>query len=819
MKKHYHDLSQTNDSTSPYISQAGKSALRLLLFVFLFSATLSAKAAAIEATIKTEGSTLLDCETSSVLLQGQAIVDGATNPEGITYSWTGPGNFTSNDQDIQATVEGYYSLTVAAPDGSTAKAEVVINRFRISLSPNGTRLTCNNPEMELRSGPILEGVEYSWIGPNGFTSNKPVITASVGGIYKVTAVNPATGCTVSDEYDLAGLIVPTGNAGPDKQISCENPTVTLEGNRGTAGAPHAIWFALDGGHIVSGERSLTPVVDAPGKYVLLLTDILTACQKSDTVLVTGEKSFSVKISSPGTTILHCNRESVSLIALPTPHDKALVYSWSGPDGFSSAAGTISVSVPGKYSLTATDPATGCTATAEYTVGGPVYPKGTAGPDKVLTCDNPTVTLEGKTNTGNFVWIALDGGHIASEYNIITPTVDAPGTYILRMTEMIGSCVLEDTVIVTREDKVPTANAVGGELSCLGSSLQLKGSSDTPGATYSWTGPGGFTSNKQNPTVTELGAYTLTVTHPQSGCQATSTVYVRTASTEIVKSHHVIDFNGEKKGLISSIDTEYGPVSIMGRRRLPDGEDMFAPENHAAIFDSQAPTGDDADLYSKDWSNILIVNQDLTDVPNDNQWGAELILDFSAIGYLNLESVKVKDIDAYEDNSWIYLYGPFDIELKRIKLQPLGNNSAQEVDLGNTRGVVKMKVVFDGRNNGQLAGSGAIDDLKFYMDKEVPAPCPVAQEEPKVSSTTYATAYPTMFNDKATVEFKFETADNYNLSLYDSKGQLVKQLKAGTALANETLTSEVDGNNLKEGMYFVRLVSASETKTIKLILRR
>jgi gliding motility-associated-like protein len=61
--------------------------------------------------------------------------------------------------------------------------------------------------------------------------------------------------------------------------------------------------------------------------------------------------------------------------------------------------------------------------------------------------------------------------------------------------------------------------------CAGATIQLNG---TGGATYSWTGPNGFTSNVQNPTipgsiVANSGIYTLTATSP--GCVSTATTNV------------------------------------------------------------------------------------------------------------------------------------------------------------------------------------------------------------------------------------------------------------------------------------------------------
>ena len=76
-------------------------------------------------------------------------------------------------------------------------------------------------------------------------------------------------------------------------------------------------------------------------------------------------------------------------------------------------------------------------------------------------------------------------------------------------------------------QVYTLYGAGSPPTCVGSSLLLQANTVT-GATYSWSGPGGYTSSSQNPTVTasasaaNAGTYTLTVTNA-SGCVTTTTV--------------------------------------------------------------------------------------------------------------------------------------------------------------------------------------------------------------------------------------------------------------------------------------------------------
>lgn len=186
--------------------------------------------------------------------------------------------------------------------------------------------------------------------------------------------------------------------------------------------------------------------------------------------------------------------------------------------------------------------------------------------------------------------------------------------------------------------------------------------------------------------------------------------------EVPSSCQIIDFEQEAPGLITTTSTSKGTVSIHARKRNVDG--TYAPENHASIFNTQSPTGDDSDLYTSDWGNVLIINQDLGDEPNDNPWGGEVTIDFSAFGPVTVYSLKALDFDVYESNALVYLYDGDGKELWKATIESMGNNSKQEIFLNNTRNVMKLKVVLDGRNPaGMLAGSGAIDNIKFCVEDD------------------------------------------------------------------------------------------------------
>jgi hypothetical protein len=81
------------------------------------------------------------------------------------------------------------------------------------------------------------------------------------------------------------------------------------------------------------------------------------------------------------------------------------------------------------------------------------------------------------------------------------------------------------------------------------------------------------------------------------------------------------------------------------------------------------------------------------------------------------------------------------------------------------------------------------------------------------------AYPIPFTQRTTLEFNALQDENYVINLYDLNGTLIKQLKAGKAIAGEVIRVEVDGTRLAESMYLVRKESKTGVNTVKLLKKR
>jgi len=81
-------------------------------------------------------------------------------------------------------------------------------------------------------------------------------------------------------------------------------------------------------------------------------------------------------------------------------------------------------------------------------------------------------------------------------------------------------------------------------------------------------------------------------------------------------------------------------------------------------------------------------------------------------------------------------------------------------------------------------------------------------------------YPNPFSSDTKIEYKLEEAAQVKLSVYNQRGQLVKQLVSGGKSAGTHTVSwdgrDTQGRKVSNGIYFARLISGKESSQRKLI---
>ncbi len=381
-------------------------------------------------------------------------------------------------------------------------------------------LACNIFETTLNGSSSTAGATYLWTSAGGSGITSPAdqlsITVNIPGVYLLT-VTALNGCTATDEaVVIMDDTPPDVDAGLDASLSCNVFETTLTGSSSTPGATY-LWTS-GGGGITSPADQLSITVNLTGTYTLTVTGP-NGCLAVDNAEVLGNY-VEPDVNAGADATLSCGVMEVSLNGSSTTTGASYSWSANGGGGIVSGGDTATpvINLTGTYTLTVTGE-NGCTAQDDVDVNGDfAEPNANAGSDMLLTCSTTEVSLNGSSTTteATYQWTSSTGGGFTSASNISNPTVNAPGTYTLTVTGPNG-CTTTDDVDVNADLNAPDASAEGGSISCGNTSVQLMGSSTIADVSYSWTDPTGVIIEEQNPTVSILGTYVLTVTNPINGC--------------------------------------------------------------------------------------------------------------------------------------------------------------------------------------------------------------------------------------------------------------------------------------------------------------
>ncbi len=472
------------------------------------TATASVTANNTPPTATTVVSGMLSCPTPTATLTTNT---SATTP---TFAWSGPNSFTSALQNPSVSLAGTYVVTVTAgSNGCTATSSAIVTGDNAvpNATAAGIALSCGTPSAPITGGSTTSGATFAWTGPAGFVSTEQNPTVDTEGAYLLT-VSTANGCMSTATATVTGnFVLPTGVSATGGVSGCFTPMVTLMGTATTAGATYG-WAGP--GAYASTEQN--PSVSTVGTYILTVTG-LNGCTATAATAVTPDTGLPNATANGDT--LNCNVSSLTLTGASST--AGATASWDGPGAFTSTQFMPTVTAPGVYTLTVTNPANGCSAQAAATVLLDTIAPGATATAGTLTCSNPNFTLSGSTTATNVSWSWTGPGAFTSTQQ--NPVVTDAGSYTLVVTNLESGCTSTGATELLANQSAPTASATTGNLTCADTSITLNGSSTLPG-TYEWSGPNAFTSNEQNVTVSLLGNYTVTVT-AANGCTDAETVTV------------------------------------------------------------------------------------------------------------------------------------------------------------------------------------------------------------------------------------------------------------------------------------------------------
>jgi len=186
---------------------------------------------------------------------------------------------------------------------------------------------------------------------SGITTLSPVVNQS--GFYVLTVTDQTNGCTASSTVQiLLDQNSPEADAGADPLLTCTVSSLQLNGTNSSIG-PNFVyqWTASNGGNIVSGPNSLSPTINEPGTYTLLVSNPQNGCTAEDVVVVT-ENLTPPAISAGPSPTLNCQLIQTQLAGTANAQGPGqLAYFWTTAGGNILAGQntlTPTINQPGTY---------------------------------------------------------------------------------------------------------------------------------------------------------------------------------------------------------------------------------------------------------------------------------------------------------------------------------------------------------------------------------------------------------------------------------------------------------------------------------------
>lgn len=418
-----------------------------------------------------------------------------------SYSWTGPGGFTSTSEDLTGIEAGQYDVTVTDALGAVKTGNTTINQpSPVLLFFDVKNTACpSSADGEINLSVLGGTLPYTYTWSGGEVTED--LTALAAGTYDVT-VTDANNCSATGSATVsnpAGMLLFSSVTNTLCPASSDG-AIDLSVVNGVS--PYT--YSWSGGDITEDISGLSA-----GSYSVTVTDgngctATTSANVANPAAMILSASVIIPSCVPGAD----GSVDLSVVNGAVPY----TFLWSSSD----ITEDISSLISGVYSVTVTDNNL-CTATASYNVANP------AAPSLIAVSTNPScipgndgtidVIVSGGTLPYSFVW---SDGPVTTEDR----TGLSAGTYSVTVTDAASCSTTSNNINITNPVN-PSSLIVSVNPSCVpdnDGSVDLNVFSGTPPYTFLWSG--GETT--EDISALTVGTYDVTITD-NLGCTALNSV--------------------------------------------------------------------------------------------------------------------------------------------------------------------------------------------------------------------------------------------------------------------------------------------------------
>ena len=462
---------------------------------------------------------------------GETINLTANGQSGASYSWTGPGGYTSNQQNptrpnCTMAMAGTYTctITVGSQTNNATTAPVVVYaqptaNFTATSVCEGSPTQFTSTSTTNPAGQNISS--YVWDfddGQNG-TGQTTTHTYAQAGTYNVTLSTSCGGhCTSEKTQTVTVHPAPTANF--TATTVCQgNPTQFTSTSAGQGITSYQWNF---GDNQTGTGQNASHTYAQPGTYNVTLT-VAGAGGCSDDITQTVTVNPSPTAAFTATTV--CQGTPTQFTSTSTGQG-ITSFQWNFGDGQTGTGQSVTHNYanPGTYNVTLTVQATGgCSNTTTQTVRVNAMPVAAASaqPSTVLYGGTSTLTANaGAQGTFDFHWEPANMVTDPNSQTTQTVALQQSQTYTVTITNPQGGCTSTAQVTVSLDGSGMTvmANADQTDL-CDGESTIIHAlpSGGTDNYTYSWS-PAGTLSNAniQHPVATPPVGNTTYTCHVSDG---------------------------------------------------------------------------------------------------------------------------------------------------------------------------------------------------------------------------------------------------------------------------------------------------------------